>query len=62
MQQGYLCPKNQNYLLGKADLGFFLSYRLRTTIKLQYSVLFTLQIIFQAVVVEICAKKYRPFQ
>ena len=33
-QQGYLFPKNQNYLLGKADLGFFLSYGLRTTIKI----------------------------
>ena len=34
MQLGYLCRKNQNYLLGKTDLEFFLSYRLRTTIKI----------------------------
>ena len=34
MQQSYLCPKNQNYLLGKADLGFFYSYRLRSTTKI----------------------------
>ena len=27
-------PKNQNYLLEKADLRFFLSYGLRTTIKI----------------------------
>ena len=33
-QQSYLCPKNQNYLLGKADLGFFFNYRLRSTIKI----------------------------
>ena len=32
MQQSYLCLKNQNYLLGKADLRFFPSYGLRTTI------------------------------
>ena len=25
MQQSYLCPKNQNYLLEKADLRFFLN-------------------------------------
>ena len=31
-QQSYLCPKNQNYLLGKADLRFFLSHRLRVII------------------------------
>ena len=34
MQQGYLCPKTQNYLLGKADLGFFLRSGWRTTIKI----------------------------
>ena len=34
MQQSYLCPGNQNYLLGKGDLRFFLSYGLRTTIKI----------------------------
>ena len=34
MQQGYLSSKNQNHLLGKADLGFLLSYGLRTTIKI----------------------------
>ena len=34
MQQGYLCPKCQNCLLWKVDLGFFLSYRLRITIKI----------------------------
>ena len=28
-QQSYLCPKNQNYLLYKTDLGFFFSYGLR---------------------------------
>ena len=33
-QQGYLCPKNQNYSLEKADLKFFLSYGWRTTIKI----------------------------
>ena len=31
---GLFIPKNQNYLLGNADLGFFLSCRLRTTIKI----------------------------
>ena len=31
-QQSYLCLKNQNYLLGKVDLRFFLSYGLKTTI------------------------------
>ena len=36
-QQSYLCPKNQNYLLGKADFRFFLSYGLRTTIKITIS-------------------------
>ena len=34
MQQGYLCPKTQNYLLGKADLGFFLRSGWRTTIQI----------------------------
>ena len=34
MQQSYLCPKNQNYLLEKADLRFFLNCGLRTTIKI----------------------------
>ena len=34
MEWSYLCSKNQNILLGKADLRFFLSYRLRTTIKI----------------------------
>ena len=33
-QQSYLCPKNQNNLLEKADLRFFLIYVLRTTIKI----------------------------
>ena len=33
-QQSYLCPRNQNYLLGKADLKFFLRHGLRTTIKI----------------------------
>ena len=33
-QQSYLCPKNQNYLLEKSDLRFFLNYGLRTTIKI----------------------------
>ena len=47
MQQGYLCPKNQNYLLGKVDLGFFLSYGLRATAKVQHSALFMFQIIFE---------------
>ena len=61
-QQSYLCAKNQYNLLEKADLSFFLIYMLRTTIKLQFSVLFMLQIIFQAVIVEIHAKKYRLFQ
>ena len=43
MQQSYLCQKNQNYLQGKANLRFFLSYSLRTTIKITiYSVLFML--------------------
>ena len=55
-QQSYLCPKNQNYLLYKTDLGLFFSYGLRNIIKLQYSVLFMLQIIFQAVLVKIHAK------
>ena len=44
MQQGYLCPKNQNHLLGKAHLGFFLSYGLRATIKI--TILGTLSINF----------------
>ena len=29
-----LIPKNQNYSLGNADLGFFVSYGLRTTMKI----------------------------
>ena len=33
-QQNYLCPKNQNYLLEKADLTFFFEYELRTIIKI----------------------------
>ena len=33
-QQSYLCPKNQNYLLEKSVLRFFLNYGLRTTIKI----------------------------
>ena len=33
-QQSYICPKNQNYLIEKADLRFFLNYGLRTTIKI----------------------------
>ena len=33
-QQSHLCQKNQNYLLEKADLRFFLGYGLRTTIKI----------------------------
>ena len=61
-QQSYVCPKNQNYLLNKANLRFFLSYGLRTTKKSQYSVLFMLWITFQVAIVEICAKKYRLFK
>ena len=34
MQQSYLCPKNQNYLLEKSDLRFFLNYGLRITLKI----------------------------
>ena len=52
-----VCPKNQNYLLYKTDLGLFFSYGLRNIIKSQYSVLFMLRIIFQAVLVKIHAKK-----
>ena len=33
-QQSYLCPKNQNYLLKKSDLRFFLNYGFRITIKI----------------------------
>ena len=33
--QSYLYPKNQNYLLGKVDLRFFLSYRLSATVKIK---------------------------
>ena len=33
-QQGYLCQKNQNYLLEKAEFMFFFSYGLRTSIKI----------------------------
>ena len=33
-QQGYLCQKNQNYLLEKAYFMFFFSYGLRTSIKI----------------------------
>ena len=59
--QSYLRPKNQNYLLEKANLRFFLSYGLRTTIKSKYSVLFMLQIVFQAVIVAIHAKNTDSF-
>ena len=52
-------PKNQNYLLGKADLGFFLSYGLRTTIKIRISSTFYVIDNFQAVIVKIRAKKYK---
>ena len=34
LQQSYLCQKNQNYVLEKADLRFFLNYGLRITIKI----------------------------
>ena len=44
MQQGYLCPKNQNYLLGKTHLGFFLNYGLRARVKI--TILGTLSINF----------------
>ena len=33
-QQGYLCLKNQTYLLEKSDLRFFHNYGLRTTIEI----------------------------
>ena len=33
-QQRYLCPQNQNCIQGKVDLKFFLSYRLRTSVKI----------------------------
>ena len=33
-QQSYLFPKNQNYLLEKAELRFLLNYGLRTTVKI----------------------------
>ena len=56
MQQSYFCTKNQNYLLKKVDLRFFLSCRLRITIKI------AICRTFQAVIVKNCAKKYRPFQ
>ena len=34
MQQSYLCPIKQNYLIEKDDLRFFLNYAFRTTIKI----------------------------
>ena len=33
-KQGYLRPKNQNYLLGKAELGFLLRTTIKITIEL----------------------------
>ena len=33
-QQSYLCPKNQNHLLKKSDLRFFLNHGFRITIKI----------------------------
>ena len=60
-RNSYIYPKNQNYLLPKADLRFFLSYRLRTTIKI--TIVSTFQVInFQAVIVKVCVKRYRLFQ
>ena len=45
-------------LLEKADLGFFLNYGLTTTMKIKYSVLFMLYIIFQVVTVKIREKEH----
>ena len=43
-QQSYLCSKNQNYLPGKTVL-FFLSYGLKTTIKIKISRTFYMNVI-----------------
>ena len=55
IQQSYFCTKNQNYLLKKVDLRFFLSCRLRITIKI------TICHVFQVVIVKNCAKNTDPF-
>ena len=41
-QKRYLCSKNQNYLPEKADLRFFLSCGLRTTIKIIISTFYVI--------------------
>ena len=50
-QQSYLCPKNINYLLEKADLRFFLSYGLMTTIKITIFSSFYVKDNFQAKII-----------
>ena len=61
-QQSYLCPKNQNYLLEKANLRFFLNYGFRTAIKITILGTFYVTDNFQTVVVKIHAKRCRLFQ
>ena len=58
---GYLCPKNQYYLLGKADLKFFLSYRFRTIIEIKmFSTSYITDNLLSCYSQNLC-KKYRLF-
>ena len=61
-QQSYLCPKKQNYLLEKADLRFFLSYRLQTTIKITIFSTFYVTDKFSSCHSRNSCKKYRLFK
>ena len=61
-QQSYLCLKNQNKLLEIRHLRFFLSYGLRTTIKITIFSTFYVKINFQAVIVKIHAKNTDSFK
>ena len=61
-QQGYLRPKNQNYLLGVAELGFSLSYELGTTIKITIFSTFYVIDNFSSCYRQNFCKKYRLFQ
>ena len=61
-QQGHLRPKNQNYLLGVAELGFFLSYELGTTIKITIFSTFYVIDNFSSCYRQNFCKKYRLFQ
>ena len=61
IQQSYVCPKNQNYLLEKPDLKFFHSYGLSTTIKITIFSTFYVIDNVSSRLVEICANNTDSF-